>query len=268
MRPPSSHAAKQKGAPMSNILIRDEGAVRIITMNRADKKNALTQEMYHTIAGTLDKTADDKAIRCIVIAGLPGAFTAGNDLADFMAAGSSGKEQQFGTSGGATLLQALLRNPKPLVAAVDGVAVGIGTTMMFHCDYVVATKAAMFATPFVGLGLVPEGASSLLMPRALGHHKAFEILVMGRKVDGEAAHQAGFVNQVAAPGQAEAEALKVAQEIAALPPEAVAISRRLMRLPADQIAERFALEGKHFGEQMRSPEALSAFKGFLERKRA
>ena len=108
--------------------------------------------------------------------------------------------------------------------------------MMFHCDYVVATKASMFATPFVGLGLVPEGASSLLMPRALGHQKAFEILVMGRRIDGEAAQQAGFVNQVAAPGQAEAEALKVAQEIAALPPEAVAISKRLMRLPADQVA--------------------------------
>ena len=253
---------------MSHILVRDEGAVRVITMNRPDKKNALTQEMYHVIANTLDSTADDKTIRCIIIAGLPGAFTAGNDLADFMAQGSSGKQQEFGTSGGATLLQALLRNPKPLVAAVDGVAVGIGTTMMFHCDYVVATKAAMFATPFVGLGLVPEGASSLLMPRALGHQKAFEILVMGRRIDGEAAHQAGFVNQVAAPGQAEAEALQVANAIAALPPDAVAISKRLMRLPPEQIAERFALEGKHFGEQMRSPEALSAFKGFLERKRA
>ncbi|MDQ8731984.1 crotonase/enoyl-CoA hydratase family protein [Bradyrhizobium sp. LHD-71] len=253
---------------MSHVLVRDEGAVRVITMNRPEKKNALTQEMYHSIAGALDSATGDKAIRCIVIAGQPGAFTAGNDLADFMAAGSSGERQEFGTSGGATLLHALLRNPKPLVAAVDGVAVGIGTTMMFHCDYVVATKASMFATPFVGLGLVPEGASSLLMPRALGHQKAFEILVMGRRIDGEAAHHAGFVNQVAAPGQAEADALTVAQEIAALPPEAVAISKRLMRLPPEQVAERFALEGKHFGEQMRSPEALSAFKGFLDRKRA
>lgn len=252
---------------MSDILVRDDAAIRVITMNRPDKKNALTQEMYHTIARTLDATADDKAIRCIVIAGVPGAFTAGNDLADFMAAGSSNEQREFGTSGGSTLLHALLRNPKPLVAAVDGVAIGIGTTMMFHCDYVVATKASTFATPFVGLGLVPEGASSLLMPRAMGHQRAFELLVMGRRIDGEAAHQAGFVNQVAAPGQAEAEALKVAAEIAKLPPEAVAISRRLMRLPPEQVAERFALEGKHFGEQMRSPEALAAFRGFLERKR-
>lgn len=252
---------------MSDILVRDDAAIRVITMNRPDKKNALTQEMYHTIARTLDTTADDKAIRAIVIAGVPGAFTAGNDLADFMAAGSSNEKQGFGTSGGSTLLHALLRNPKPLIAAVDGVAIGIGTTMMFHCDYVVATKASTFATPFVGLGLVPEGASSLLMPRAMGHQRAFELLVMGRRIDGEAAHQAGFVNQVAAPGQAEAEALKVAAEIAKLPPEAVAISKRLMRLPPEQVAERFALEGKHFGEQMRSPEALAAFRGFLERKR-
>ena len=250
---------------MSNIIVRDDGAIRVITMNRPDKKNALTQEMYHTIAGALDSAADNSAIRCIVITGVAGAFTAGNDLADFMAQGSSGQKQEFGTSGGATLLHALLRNPKPLVAAVDGVAIGIGTTMMFHCDYVVATKASVFATPFISLGLTPEGASSLLMPRAMGHQKAFEILVMGRRIDGEAAHQAGFVNQVAAPGQAEA--MKVAAEIAALPPEAVAISKRLMRLPAEQVAERFALEGKHFGEQMRSPEALNAFKGFLERKR-
>lgn len=252
---------------MSDILVRDDGAIRVITMNRPDKKNALTQEMYLTIAKTLDATANEQAIRCIVIAGVPGAFTAGNDLADFMAAGSSNEQREFGTSGGSTLLHALLRNPKPLVAAVDGVAIGIGTTMMFHCDYVVATKASTFATPFVGLGLVPEGASSLLMPRAMGHQRAFELLVMGRRIDGETAHQAGFVNQVAAPGQAEAEALKVAAEIAKLPPEAVAISKRLMRLPPEQVAERFALEGKHFGEQMRSPEALAAFRGFLERKR-
>lgn len=250
-----------------HILVRDEGNIRIITMNRPDKKNALTQAMYLSIASTLDKTANDESIRCIVISGLPGAFTAGNDLADFMAQGSSGQQQDFGTSGGATLLRALLNNPKPLVAAVDGVAIGIGTTMMFHCDYVVATKASTFATPFVGLGLVPEGASSLLAPRAMGHHRAFELLVMGRRLDGEAAHQAGFVNQVAAAGQAEAEAIAVAQNIAKLPADAVAISRRLMRLPPEQIADRFALEGKHFGEQMRSPEALNAFKSFLGRKR-
>lgn len=250
-----------------HILVRDEGSIRIVTMNRPDKKNALTQAMYLSIADALDKTAGETDIRCIVIAGLPGAFTSGNDLADFMAAGS-GDKQEFSASAGATLLHALLNNPKPLIAAVDGVAIGIGTTMMFHCDYVVATNASTFATPFVGLGLVPEGASSLLAPRAMGHHRAFELLVMGRRLDGEAAHQAGFVNQVAAPGQAEAEALAVAQEIAKLPSEAVAISKRLMRLPPKQVTDRFALEFKHFGEQMRSPEALNAFKSFLDRKRA
>ncbi len=138
--------------------------------------------------------------------------------------------------------------------------------MMFHCDYVIASKAALFSTPFVGLGLVPEGASSLLVPRALGHQRAFALLVMGRSLDGEAAREAGFVNEVVAPGHVETEARKVAREICALPPEAVALSRRLLRLPQETIAERFAIEGKLFGERMQSQEALNAFKGFLGRK--
>ena len=179
-----------------------------------------------------------------------------------------GKSQEFGTCSSSILLHALLRNPNRLATTVDGVPVGIGTTIMFTATMSSRTKASMSQHRSSASGWCPEGASSLLMPRALGHQKAFEILVMGRRIDGEAAQQAGFVNQVAAPGQAEAEALKVAQEITALPPEAVAISKRLMRLPADQVADRFALEGKHFSEQMRSPEALNAFKGFLERKRA
>src|SRR5207247_2732500 len=112
----------------------------------------------------------------IIIAGSSVVFTAGNDLKDFLAAGSSSQKQQFGASGGAILLNSLNKNQKPLIAAVDGLAVGIGTTMMFHCDYVVASRAALFSTPFVGLGLVPEGASSLLVPRALGHQRAFAML--------------------------------------------------------------------------------------------
>jgi enoyl-CoA hydratase/carnithine racemase len=252
-----------------HISVTQEDATRIITMRRPDKKNALTQEMYFAISHAIDSAQDDPAIRCMIITGSSGVFTAGNDLKDFLAAGSAeGKPGDVGTSGGSTLLHSLLRNAKPLIAAVDGIAIGIGTTMMFHCDYVIASKAASFSTPFVSLGLVPEGASSLLVPRALGHQRAFALLVMGRSLDGEAAHQAGFVNQVTSPGHAETEARKVAREICALPPEAVAISKRLMRLPEEDIAERFALEGKHFGERMRSDEALKAFQGFLGRKKA
>jgi enoyl-CoA hydratase/carnithine racemase len=248
-----------------HIVIQHEEATRIIKMRRPDKKNALTQDMYFAISRAIDSAQGDPTIRCMIITGSSGVFTAGNDLKDFLAAGSA-EQQAFGTSGGSTLLNSLNNNQKPLIAAVDGVAIGIGTTMMFHCDYVIASKAALFSTPFVGLGLVPEGASSLLVPRALGHQRAFALLVMGRSLDGEAAREAGFVNEVAAPGHVESKALKVAREICALPPEAVAISRRLLRLPPDTIAERFAIEGKHFGERMQSKEALEAFKGFLGRK--
>lgn len=249
-----------------HIIVTRDDAIRVITMRRPEKKNALTQEMYFSIVEAIDSAQADPSIRCLMIAGSPGAFTAGNDLKDFLAAGSSSEPQGKGSSGGFALLHALNNNQKPLVAAVDGIAIGIGTTMMFHCDYVVATKTSTFATPFVSLGLVPEGASSLLAPRAIGHQRAFALLVMGRSLDGEAAREAGFVNQIAATGQAEHEAHKVAKEICALPAEAVAISRRMLKLPPDQIAERFALEGRHFGERMRSEEALNAFKRFLGKK--
>lgn len=171
------------------------------------------------------------------------------------------------TLGAGAFLQSLLHNAKPLVAAVDGLAIGIGTTMMFHCDYVIASKTATFSTPFVGLGLVPEAASSLLVPHSLGHQRAFAMLVMGRAMNGEEAQQAGFVNQVVPPGHAEAEARKVAREICALPAEAVAITKRLLRLPVELIEDRFALEAKHFDEQIKSDEAVGAFKAFMARKK-
>jgi enoyl-CoA hydratase/carnithine racemase len=250
-----------------HIAVTQEDATRIVVMRRPDKKNALTQDMYFAICEALDSAQDDPSVRCLIIAGSGGAFTAGNDLKDFLAAGTSNAAQPRGTSGGGALLQALLRNQKPLVAAVDGIAIGIGTTMMFHCDYVVATKAASFSTPFVGLGLVPEGASSLLAPRAMGHQRAFAMLVMGRALDGEAAREAGFVNEVAPPGEAEAIARKIAREIAALPAEAVAASRRLMRGAPDEIAAQIDEEAVLFKERLQSDEARAAFAAFFNRKR-
>jgi enoyl-CoA hydratase/carnithine racemase len=140
--------------------------------------------------------------------------------------------------------------------------------MLFHCDYVVASTLSSFSTPFIHLGLVPEGASSLLAPRTMGHQRAFEMLVMGRTLNPEQAQAAGFVNVVVAPGQTEAEARKVAREISALPAEAVAISRRLLKLPPEDLTRRIDQEGYLFGERMRSKEAIAAFKAFLARKRA
>ena len=250
-----------------HLIVTDEDATRVITLRRPEKKNALTREMYRAMSAAIDTAQNDPAIRCIVISGGPGVFTAGNDLEDFLKDGTSDTDTPR-ASDAVTFLYSLAHNEKPIVAAVDGIAIGIGTTMLFHCDYVVASTAATFSTPFIHLGLVPEGASSLLMPRAMGHQRAFATLVMGRAMNADAAHTAGFVNAVVAPGHTEAEARKVAREICALPSEAVAISRKLLKPSPEDLTRRIDQESHLFGERMRSPEAVAAFKAFFSRKKA
>ena len=154
-----------------------------------------------------------------------------------------------------------------MIAAVDGVAIGIGTTLLFHCDYVLASTTATFSTPFMQLGLVPEGASSLLMPATMGHQRAFAMLVMGRTMSAEDGRIAGFVNAVVAPGHTEVEAHKVARDICLLPAEAVAISRKLLRTPPEELIRRIDREAHIFGERMGSKEALAAFQAFVDRKK-
>ncbi len=244
------------------VIVRDEGHVRTVRMNRPDKKNALTGPMYQAMTRAFE-TATSDGMRCLVILGTPGAFCAGNDLQEFLAAAQSGRldrpAHQF--------LHALARSPVPLVAGVQGVAVGVGTTMLLHCDYVVAGHDAHFSTPFVKLGLVPEAASSLLAPRLMGHRRAFAALVMGQPLDAEAALACGLVNLAVAPEQTDAEALKAANEIVALPPEAVAAARRLMRGPVDEIVARIDQEVSVFNERLQSAEARAEFEAFLARKR-
>ncbi|MBR1235071.1 crotonase/enoyl-CoA hydratase family protein [Bradyrhizobium sp. AUGA SZCCT0177] len=249
-----------------HLIVSDEDATRVITMRRPEKKNAITQDMYRAMSDAIDKAQDNPAIRCIIITGGSGVFTAGNDLEDFLKDGTSNADVPR-ASNAAKFLYSLAHNTKPLIAAVDGIAIGIGTTMLFHCDHVLASSTATFSTPFINLGLVPEGASSLLVPRAMGHQRAFAMLVMGRKFSADDAHAAGFVNVVVAPGHTEAEARKVAREICALPAEAVAISRKLLKLPPEDLTRRIDQEGHLFGERMRSKEAISAFKAFMERKK-
>ena len=250
-----------------HLIVADKEATRLMTLHRAEKKNAITQAMYRGLSEAIDGAQKDPAIRCIIITGGLGAFTAGNDLEDFLKDGTSNADAPR-ASEATRFLYSLVHNANPLIAAVDGLAIGIGTTMLFHCDYVVASTTASFSTPFIHLGLVPEGASSLLAPRTMGHQRAFEMLVMGRTLNPEQAQAAGFVNLVVAPGQTEAEARKVAREISALPAEAVAISRRLLKLPPEDLTRRIDQEGYLFGERMRSKEAIAAFKAFLTRKRA
>src|SRR5215470_3971591 len=225
-------------------------------MNRPEKKNALTSAMYDAMAAAIEDFGSRAALHCLLIAGVPGSFSSGNDLNDFMTVALGGQGL-----GGAVIrfLHALARNEKPLVAAVQGVAVGIGTTMLLHCDQVVAGTDARLSTPFVGLGLVPEAASSLLAPRLMGQRRAFSLLVMGRPLDASAAQAAGIVTTVTAPDQVEAEAMKVAHEIAALPPQAVAVSRRLMRGSPDELSARIDEEAELFKTRLKSPEARAAF---------
>lgn len=247
-----------------HVIVTDEDATRVITLRRPEKKNALTQDMYATMSRAIDTAQNNPDIRCIIITGGSGVFTAGNDLEDFLKASEGSGKQPLNAI---KFLHSLVHNVKPIIAAVDGVAIGIGATMVFHCDYVLASTTAVFSTPFIHLGLVPEGAASLLMPRTMGHPRAFSMLVMGRPVSAEDARIAGFVNAVVAPGHTEVEARKVARDICALPVEAVAISRRLLKPPADELVRRIDQESHLFGERMSSPEAIAAFKAFFARKK-
>src|SRR5258708_5069985 len=217
-----------------HLIVTDDGATRVIKLRRPEKKNAITQDMYRAMSDAIDTAQNNAAIRCIIITGGSGVFTAGNDLEDFLNDGTDNSDAPR-PSNAAKFLYSLAQNAKPIIAAVDGVAIGIGTTMLFHCDYVLASTTATFSTPFIHLGLVPEGASSLLMPRAMGHHRASATLGMARTGSAEEAREAGFVNVVVAPGHTEAEPHKVARGICALPAEALPISRNLLNLPPQDL---------------------------------
>lgn len=249
---------------MSDILITDEGPVRVIRMNRLDKKNALTLPMYEAMAGAIAGASHDANVRCLMIAGGPDVFCAGNDIGDFMKAaqGTGGLGQPI-----LDFLYALVCCEKPLVAAVNGNAVGVGTTMLLHCDYVVAGHGARLLTPFVGLGLVPEAASSLVAPRLMGHARAFALLVMGEPLNATAAKETGIVNMLVEPGETDQAALAAAQKIAALPAQGVLMSRRLMRGAPDEIVKRIDEEADAFKLRLKSQEAQAAFMAFMTRKK-
>jgi enoyl-CoA hydratase/carnithine racemase len=245
------------------VVVTDDGAVRVIRMNRLEKKNALTQPMYEAMTAALHEATAGDAIRCVMIAGGPNAFSAGADIAEFLESAQSGGLRPKTVA----FLHALARNQKPLVAAVGGLAVGIGTTMLLHCDYVVASTNATFATPFSRLGLIPEAGSSLLAPMRMGHARAFSLLVMGRPLTAQAAKEAGLVNEVVDLAAVDDVALKAAQDIAALPPGAIAVSRRLLRDEVDDVVKRIDAETELFRERLQSDEARAAFTAFLGRKK-
>jgi enoyl-CoA hydratase/carnithine racemase len=249
---------------MTDLIVSDDGPIRTLRLNRPAKKNALTREMYDVMAAALEGSATNGAIRCLLIAGGPGSFCAGNDIGDFMQAADGAGAL---SPPSLRFLYSLARCEKPLVAAVAGVAIGVGTTMLLHCDYVVAAADARFSTPFAALGLTPEAASSLIAPRLMGHANAFSLLVMGRPLDAGQAKALGIVSTVVSAADVEAEAMKAAREISDLPPASVLASRRLLRGSAEDIIARIDAEAEEFKLRLKSPEARTAFTGFLTRKR-
>lgn len=237
--------------------------VLVIRFNRPDKKNAITRAMYQAMTAALNDAQGDAAIRAICFLGTEGCFSAGNDMADFLAfamGGTMGREV-------IDFLHALSSSDKPLVSGVDGLAIGIGTTIHLHCDMTFASPRSLFRTPFVDLALVPEAASSLLAPLAMGHQRAFALLAAGEGFSADAAREAGIIWKVVAEDQVEQAALAQAASLAQKPPQALKIARDLIRKGRPGVAERIEEEAAHFAAQLRSAEARSAFEAFMARKK-
>ncbi|MEM6461505.1 MAG: crotonase/enoyl-CoA hydratase family protein [Pseudomonadota bacterium] len=241
------------------------GAVQILRFNRPEKKNALTQEMYGALVDAMHAAETDTSVRVHVFLGVPECFTAGNDMQDFLNYAVSGR---IGEGHVGRFLKALATVKKPMVAGVDGLAIGIGTTMQFHCDLTFATPRSEFRTPFVDLALLPEAGSSLLGPAVMGYQRAFSLLAMGHGFSAEEAREAGFVYKVVTEDALEAQTLSTAGEIAAKPPEAMRISRDLLRGESADVVARIEKESALFAERLTSPEARSAFEAFMLRKKS
>ena len=235
--------------------------VQIIRFNRPEKKNAITRGMYQVMTDALKAADDTSDIRVNVFLGTEGCFSAGNDMADFLAfavGGSMGREVL-------DFLAALATVEKPVVSGVDGLAIGIGATIHLHCDLTVASDRSLFKTPFVDLALVPEAASSLIAPRLMGHQRAFALLALGEGFSAAEAKEAGLIWKVTAPEAVEAETLSLAAKLAAKPPEALRIARGLIRGEPDAILARITEEAELFAAQLKSTEARAAFEAFMKR---
>jgi enoyl-CoA hydratase/carnithine racemase len=237
--------------------------VAVIEIARPEKKNALTQAMYTAMAEAIAAADADAAIRAVLITGQPGIFTSGNDLEDFMMRPPQGEDSPV-----FRFMNALTACGKPVVAAVTGGAVGIGTTMLLHCDLVYVSDEARLAMPFVGLGLVPEYASSLLVTQRVGHAKATELLLLGEPFNGEAAVEMGIANAVLPAAEVVNHARRMAERFNALPPGAVRESKALMRRAQKALVEEtMRVEGEIFGKRLRSPEAMEAFQAFFQKRK-
>lgn len=248
---------------MSEIATVRRGAVLAIEIRRPQKRNALTAAMYEAMAAALAAAAADEGVRVVLFHGQPGVFTAGNDLEDFAARPPAGRDTPV-----FRFLDAVAAATKPLVAAVNGPAVGLGTTLLLHCDLVYAGDDARFALPFTSLGLVPEFGSSYLLPLVAGYQRAAELLLLGEPFDARKALDAGFVTRVVPAAQALEAAWEAAQKLAALPPKSVRVTRALLReAHREAVARRIEQEGEHFRAMLSEPAAREALAAFLEKRK-
>jgi enoyl-CoA hydratase/carnithine racemase len=241
---------------------RRDGAVLVLSIDRPSKKNSFTLAMYEALVAELEAGASDDSVRVVVIRGEGGSFTGGNDLGDFM--------RQPPTSADTPvfrLLQLVAKYEKPLLAAVVGPAIGIGTTLLLHCDLVWAAENAKFRMPFVDLGLVPEGGSSYLLPRMMGHVKAAELLLLSEPFDGKRAAELGIVNGALPEAEVDAHVLAKAHALAAKAPEAVRLAKQLLKAPNQEpVHETLFREGALFMQRLVSAEAREAFTAFFEKR--
>ncbi len=236
--------------------------VMTIAWDRVEKKNALTQAMYAKAADALLQADEDKQVRTVVITGTKECFTAGNDLKDFLENPASGED-----SGVGRFLAAISGFKKPLIAAVNGPAVGIGTTMLLHCDLVVAADTTAFAMPFASLGLCPEAASSYLLPLVAGYHRAAELLLLGENFDANFAKECGIVNRIASADDYQSVAQAMAGKLAALPPTSIKTTKAFLKDGHQAVMrEQMAKEGAAFFELVQGPEAVEAMTAFMERR--
>lgn len=248
---------------MSDILTHIDAGVMTITFNRLDKKNSITSSMYAAMADAVAQAGGDPAVRVVVFQGHESIFSAGNDIGDFLNQPPSTQESPV-----FRFLRGIATFEKPLLAAVAGPAVGIGTTMLFHCDLVYAGDNAAFSMPFVNLGLCPEAASSFLAPRMFGYHRAAEALLMGEPFFAEAAQEVGLVNRVVPPTEVNGYAQAQARKLAAKPLSSLIATKRLMKGGDQQaVLQKMDEEGQSFGRMLREPAAKEAFGAFMEKRK-
>ena len=248
---------------MSDILIHQEAGVLTLTFNRVERKNSINVAMYDALAGAIEGAATDDAVRAVLIQGHETVFSAGNDLDDFLRNKPAGMDSPV-----FRFLRGIATFPKPLLAAVCGPAVGVGTTLLFHCDLVYAGDNAAFSMPFVNLGLCPEAASSLLVPQMFGYHRAAEALLLGEPFMAEAALEVGLVNRVLPPSECNRFAREQALKLAAKPLSSLVTTKQLMKGGQQNIVlDRIAEEGAHFGRMLAEPAAREAMTAFMEKRK-